>query len=55
MKVEITSKTDVRVGGKTYSSGTVVNQEEDDTTKKAWIEAGIASEVKGNELKPEKK
>lgn len=56
MKVEITSKQDVRVEGRVYVLGQAVDKEEDEATKKAWVESGIAKEITGTEpVKPKEK
>lgn len=52
MTVEVTSKLGIRVGHKTYIKGQIVDKEEAESTKQAWIEAGIA--VK-SETKPKEK
>ncbi len=52
MKVEITDKHGVLVDGKLYTKGQAVDKEENEGTKKAWVESGIA--VKVDEIKVKK-
>lgn len=52
MKVEITDKHGVKVDGKTYIQGQVIDKEEDNTTKQALIESGVAKV--SEEVKKEK-
>lgn len=51
MKIEITDKHGVRIDGKSFLGGSVVDKEADNTTKQSLIEAGVAKVVND---KPEK-
>jgi hypothetical protein len=51
MKVEITSKQNVRVEGREYLLGQVVDKQEDENVKKAWIESGVAKPIEEKPLK----
>jgi len=51
MKIEITDKHGVRIDGKSFLSGQVLDKEADNTTKQALIDAGVA---KVSNEKPEK-
>lgn len=52
MKVIITDKHGVSVDGRPYAMGSTVDKEENETTKKSWIESGIAKVV--DNIKPVK-
>jgi hypothetical protein len=50
MKVRITTRANTNVENRTYTFGQVVDKEESEDTKKAWIESKIAEEVKDENI-----